>query len=278
MVTAINPSISHDYFRAMGIPLVKGRAFTEEETKSTPKTVIISETFASTYFPGEDPLGKRLIIDAGEKLTCEIIGVAGNVRQFSLRGPYAATMYMPSLEMGRVNLVVRTTVDPLALASAVREAVRATDKDQPVVNVLSMEQVLRNSVAGSRFQALLLSLFAAAGLLLAAVGIYGVMSYDVAQRAHEIGVRMALGASAVLIFKLIIGHGLKLSLAGVAFGLAAAYGLAQLITAMLFEISATDPLTFAGIPLLLTVIALLACWIPARRATKVDPMAAIRRL
>lgn len=275
-VTAFNPEISHDYLRAMGIPLIKGRTFTGQETKETPRVVIINEAFARTHFPNEDPLGKRLIIDDGQPLPCEIIGVARDIKQFSLASQSSPTMYMPSIETARATLVVRTSGDPLAMASAVRQAVQAVDKDQPVANIQSMEQILVASVAQPRFRTLLLGVFALVALGLAAIGIYGVMSYTVAQRTHEIGIRMALGAQGSDVLRLVVKQGMALALGGVVVGVGAALALTHLLTRLLFNISATDPLTFALIALLLTAIALLACWIPARRATKVDPMTALR--
>ncbi|HWO01798.1 MAG TPA: ABC transporter permease, partial [Blastocatellia bacterium] len=275
-VTALDPAISRDYLRAMGIPLVSGRTFTEQETRETARTVIINEAFADTYFPGEDPLGNRLIIDEGESLVCEIVGVARDVKQFSLQMESAPMMYLPSLEAGRANLVVCTTGDPLALVGAVREAVQSLDKDQPIANVQSMEQILSESVAQPRFRTLLLSVFAALALVLAAVGIYGVMSYTVTQRTHEIGIRMAMGASASAVVKLVVGQGIKLAVAGVLVGLGGAWALTRLMETLLFGVTATDPLTFASVSVLLAVVAVLACYIPARRAAKVDPMVALR--
>ena len=275
-VTALNPGISHDYLNAMGIVLLKGRPFTDQETKEPQKTVIINEDFARTYFPGEDPLGKRLVIDMGQSLTCEIIGVTRDIKQFSLQGQSAPTMYLPSIEVARASLVVRTQGDPLAMTSAVRAAVQSVDKDQPIANVLSMEQILSSSVAEPRFRTLLLSVFAALALALAGVGIYGVMSYAVARRTHEIGIRMALGARPGDTLKLVVGQGMTLALIGVAVGLVSAFALTRLLSSLLFGVSATDPLTFAVIALLLTSVAAVACYIPARRATKVDPMIALR--
>ena len=275
-VTAINPGISHDYLNAMGIPLVKGRQFTDQETKGPQKTVIINEAFERTYFAGEDPLGKRLIIDMGQSATCEIIGVARDIKQFALEMESPPTMYLPSLSVGRANLVVRTSGDPLAMSANVRTAVQSVDKDQPVANVSSMDQILSSSVAEPRFRTLLLGVFAALALVLAGVGIYGVMSYSVARRTHEIGIRMALGARSSDTLKLIVRQGLTLAVIGVTVGVAAALALTRLLTTLLFGISATDPRTFAVIALLLTFVALVACYIPARRATRVDPMQALR--
>ena len=275
-VTALNPEISRDYLNAIGIPLLKGRPFTDQETKEAPKVVIISESFARVYFTGEDPLGKRLIVDLGDSATCEIIGVARDIRQFSLQAQSTPTMYLPSIEVGRPSLVVRTSGDPLAMTSSVRAAVQSVDTDQPVASVSSMEQILSGSVAEPRYRTLLLSLFAGLALILAAVGIYCVMSYAVARRTHEIGIRMALGARPSDTVKLVVGQGLTFALIGVAAGLAVAFGLTRFLSSLLFGVSATDPLTFAGIAFLLTTVAALACYIPARRATRVDPMLALR--
>jgi putative ABC transport system permease protein len=275
-VTALDPAISSDYLRAMGIPLISGRPFTDQETREPEKKVIINKVFADTYFPGEDPLGQRLIIDLGRPAVCEIIGVAKNVRQFSLQGKPVPTMYLPSIEAGRGSLVVRTSGDPLALAGAVREAVQSLDKDQPVASVQSMEQILSGSVAQPRFRTLLLSVFAGLALILAAVGIYGVISYTVTQRTHEIGIRMALGAPAAAVVKLVVAQGIRLTVTGVLIGLGGAWALTRLMDTLLFGVTSTDPLTFAAVAVLLAGVALLACYIPARRAAKVDPIIALR--
>jgi len=276
-VTALNPAISHDFFNAMGISLLQGRGFTEQETKGEEKkTVIINESFARTYFPGEEPLGNRLIIDMGRPATCEIIGVTQDIKQFSLLGEPIPTMYLPNINVGRSNLVVRASGDPLALTSAIRGAVQSIDKDQPIANVATMEEILSRSVGEPRFRTLLLGVFAALALVLAAIGIYGVMSYTVARRTHEIGIRMALGARPKDTLMLIVGQGLGLALIGVGVGLAGAFGLTQLLSSLLFGVSPTDLSTFVVIALLLTGVAAVACYIPARRATRVDPMLALR--
>jgi len=276
-VTALNPAISHDFFNAMGISLLQGRGFTEQETKGEEKkTVIINESFARTYFPGEEPLGNRLIIDMGRPATCEIIGVTQDIKQFSLLGEPIPTMYLPNINVGRSNLVVRASGDPLALTSAIRGAVQSIDKDQPIANVATMEEILSRSVGEPRFRTLLLGVFAALALVLAAIGIYGVMSYTVARRTHEIGIRMALGARPKDTLMLIVGQGLGLALIGVGVGFAGAFGLTQLLSSLLFGVSPTDLSTFVVIALLLTGVAAVACYIPARRATRVDPMLALR--
>ena len=276
-VTALNPAISHDFFNAMGISLLQGRGFTEQETKAEEKkTVIINESFARTYFPGEEPLGNRLIIDMGRPATCEIIGVTRDIKQFSLLTEPIPTMYLPGINLGRSNLVVRASGDPLALTSAIRGAVQSIDKDQPIANVATMEEILSRSVGEPRFRTLLLGVFAALALVLAAIGIYGVMSYTVARRTHEIGIRMALGARPKDTLMLIVGQGLGLALIGVGVGFAGAFGLTQLLSSLLFGVSPTDLSTFVVIALLLTGVAAVACYIPARRATRVDPMLALR--
>ena len=275
-VTAFNPRISHNYLRAMNIPLLKGRHFTEAETKEQPKTVIINDAFARAYFANEEPLGQRLIVDMGEPWKCEIIAVARDVTQFSLdTGAYPA-MYLPSIRVGVAGIVVRTHGDPLALAPAVRKAVGEVDKDQPVANLRSMDQLLAGMVREPRFRTLLLSVFAAVALCLSAIGIYGVIAYSVALRTHEIGVRLALGARTGDVLRLILGQGMKLTFIGISLGIAGALAVTQVLSNLLFGISATDPLTFAEIALLLIAVALLACWLPARRATKVDPLVALR--
>jgi len=275
-VTALNPAVSHDFFTALGISLIKGRKFTDQETKEPAKTVIINESFAATYFPDDDPLGQRLIIDLGRPATCEIIGVTRDIKQFSLQSEPTPTMYLPDINIGRPSLVVRAFGDPPALTSAIRGAVQSIDKDQPIANVASMEEILSRSVGEPRFRTVLLGVFAALALVLAAIGIYGVMSYTVARRTHEIGIRMALGARSKDTLMLIVGQGLSLALIGVGVGLAGAFGLTRLLSSLLFGVSPTDLSTFVVIALLLTGVAAMACFIPALRATRVDPMRALR--
>jgi putative ABC transport system permease protein len=281
---------SPDYLRTMGIRLVKGRSFSERDTKTQPPVILIDEVLARQYFSGEDPLGQRLrlAVPGTEKLPgLEIVGVVENVKDKALGGtaPPSPQFYynfnqvpeplLPSM-IKRINLVVRTTSEPTSIAPAVRAQVSALRQDQPVYNVKTMEQIVSESVAAQRFSMLLLSIFALVALVLAAIGIYGLMAYSVSQRTHELGIRRALGARASDILGLVVGQGMILAVVGIVIGLAAAFALTRVLSSLLFQVSATDPYSFIVIPLLLGVVALLANFLPARRATKVDPMIALR--
>ena len=274
-------AVSGAAFRTLEIPLLKGQGFTESDTVDAPVVLLVNETLARRYWPNQDPLGRRVtMLDWGDPLPGRVVGVVGDVKMEGLDEPVAPAIYYSYTQfVDRVlglYLLVRTTSDPLALAAAVREQVWAVDKDQPVSNIETMEQVVAGSVAQPRFIMMLLGTFAAVALLLSAVGIYGVISYSVSQRTHEIGIRMALGAQRRDIFRLVVGQGMKLTLIGVAVGLAGSFALTRFLQSLLFGVSATDPVTFAGVAALLAAVALLACYIPARRATKVDPMVALR--
>jgi len=275
-------TISPDYFRATGIPLLEGRYFTERDVAGAPAVTIINKALARRYWPGESPLGKRIEV-ASNKQWLSVVGVVGDVKRQGLEAETEPGYFTPHLQppAGRHlhsgwNLVVRTASDPMSLAAAVQREVWAVDKDQPVTNIQTLEQVISDSIAPLRFRTLLLGLFAVVALVLATVGIYGVMAYAVMQRTHEIGIRMALGAQLRDVLKLVIGQGMRLALIGIALGLLAASALTRLVKSLLFGVSATDPVTFVIVATLLAGMALLACWLPARRATKVDPMIALR--
>ncbi len=266
------------YFRTLQIPLIAGRSFTDQDTEQAPKVIIINETLARQHWPGESPIGKRLTVWRDEKFAREIVGVVGDTKA-TLDTQAGAQMYVPYAQdagWGSMTLAVRTTVEPSSLAAALRGEIRALDKSVPVYNVKTLNEVVAVSVAPQRTTMLLLSAFAAIALLLALIGIYGVTAYYVTQRTHEIGIRLALGATARDVLQLIIGQGIRLTLFGVGLGLAGAFALTRLMKSLLFEVQATDPLSFSLIALLLTLVAFLACWLPARRATKVDPLVALR--
>jgi putative ABC transport system permease protein len=281
-------SVSPDYFQTMGIELIKGRLFTAEDNRDRPQVIVIDEVLARQYFPNEDPIGKR-IKHSVDSPSLEIVGVVRHVEPYGLdrleAGTGPAQFYtnfnqtpLQSLarRAGSINLLTRTEAEPLSLALAVRGQVAALNKDQAVFNVRTMEQIVVQSVAARRFSMLLLTVFAVVALALATLGIYGLMSYTVAQRTREIGLRMALGAQGAEVLRLVIGQGMKLALVGVALGLVASLALTRTMKNLLFGVSTTDPVTFAAIALLLVLAALLACFVPARRATKVDPLRALR--
>jgi putative ABC transport system permease protein len=271
-------SVSPDYFKAMGIRLIRGRLFDHRDVAGSPRIAIINETMAKKYFVDEDPIGKRIHVTNGPETFREIVGIVADVRQYGLDQPVPAQTYEPFFQapFNGVTLVARTDGEPLKLSAAVRSKVLAIDKDQPVSTFRTMEQIVANSIASRRFSMLLFGIFAALAMILAAVGIYGVMSYSVSQRRQEIGIRVALGASSRDVVNLIVRHGMLLAGLGVVIGLIAAFAASRVISTLLFGVSATDPLVFIAIPLLLAVVAFLACLLPARRATKVDPITALR--
>ena len=278
-------TVSPDYFQTMGVELIKGRIFTAQDTASTPLVVVIDETLAQR-FQNESPIGQHLSQTPSGPFY-EIVGVVRHVEQYGLEGQATRTpqLYLDFNQIPadrwpgsvrRINLLTRTDVEPTSLAAAVRGQIAALNKDQPVFNVRTMEQIVSQSVAPRRFSMLLLAVFAVVALALAVIGIYGMLSFAVAQRTREIGLRMTLGAQRTDVLRLVIGHGMKLAIAGVALGLIASFALTRTMKNLLFGVSATDPVTFGLITLLLTIVALLACWVPARKATKVDPMEALR--
>jgi putative ABC transport system permease protein len=267
--------VNQHYFRSLRIPLLRGRNFTEQEVRQSGKVVVISEILANQVFPNEDPLGKRLVMAMGNQ-PFEIIGIVGDIRHRSLESQPLAAMYWPTYATGFTNLVIRTQGNPTSLAGAVRREVQAIDPDQPVAAIKTMEQWLETSIAAPRYRTALLGLFAVVALVLASTGIYGVMSYSVTQRTHEIGVRMALGARRLDVLKLVVRQGMSLVVIGVALGLVGAIALTRVMASLLFGVTAKDPVTFVAVAALLALIAFIACYIPARRATKVDPLVALR--
>jgi putative ABC transport system permease protein len=270
--------ISPDYFRALGIPLLRGRTFTAHDTKDAPGVAILNETMARRLFGSpEAALGQRLT-DVDGKNEREIIGLVGDVRHAGLDAEPNAEIFVPFTQepSNSMTLVVRTGSDPAAFVPAVRTQLLALDKDQPIFNVQTMEQVVAESVSQRRLAMLLFGLFAVLALALATIGIYGVMSYSVSQRAHEIGVRLALGAQRRDVLRLVIADGMALTLGGVVLGLAAAFALTRLLASLLYGVKATDPATYAAISLLLAAVAFLACYLPAHRATKVNPLIVLR--
>jgi putative ABC transport system permease protein len=271
-----------DYFRAMGIRLLKGRAFDERDGYDGPATIIVNEAYAQRFFPNEDPIGKRIrpgiSVETGKRPWREIIGVVGNVRYLSLKRDFTPEYYVPQVQipLDSTSLVVKTAGDPHSIVGAVREEVRAMDKDLPLFNIRTMDDYLSQSVAQPRLYALLLMIFAGLALLLTIIGLYGVMSYSVAQRTHEIGIRMALGASSRSVLAMVVRQGMLMVTAGIGIGLGVAYVATKVMAKLLFGIGAKDPLTFAAIAVIIAGIALAACFVPARRATRVDPMIALR--
>jgi putative ABC transport system permease protein len=280
-----NPSsetavISPDYFRTMGIPILSGRSFNAQDTAKSPRVVIVNQTFARRFWPGENPLGKR--IKPGEYTSkeawIEVVGVVGDVRLTGLDDSEKPEMYIayPQSASTFLALVARTSVEPASVAAALRAAVAAVDKDQPVFAVATMRELVASSMAQRRFSMALFGGFAALALVLAIIGVYGVMSYAATQRTHEMGLRMALGATPGDVLRLIVGQGAQLALTGVLVGLAAAGALAPVMASQLFDMPAVDPVTFAGVAALLSCAAIAACYVPARRAARVDPMVALR--
>jgi putative ABC transport system permease protein len=270
--------VSPGYLRAMRIPLRAGREFTEQDGPTAPPVVLISESTAHSIWPDENPIGKRVRMGGPDGPLRTIVGITGNVSHYGLDTPPDLQSYVPEAQWtsSDMQLIVRTAADPKWLIRAVRDEIRAVDKDLPVYRVATMEQLVSGSVAQRRFTLILLSLMAGLAATLAALGIFSVMSYSVTQRTQEIGIRMALGARSTDVLKLVVGQGLLLALIGVGAGLAAAACLTQVMSSLLYGVGAHDPLTFSAIAVLLLGIAAAACYIPALRATKVDPMVALR--
>jgi putative ABC transport system permease protein len=277
--------VGHEYFRTVGIELVRGRHFEEQDDPAHPGATIINEAFAKKYFPGEGPLGKRLLTQTPARMTngpmptaFEIVGVVRDTKFKGLSAESSPAFYVPARQFPLSNMVVMARVDgdPAAYAQALRDAVWSLDRDQPINAVTTLDAIVAEDIAQPRFNMLLMGLFGALALLLAAVGVYGLLSYTVAQRTREIGVRIALGAQGRDIFSLTLRQGVAPALAGVFVGLAAAFALTRFLSSLLYGTGANDLSTYAFVAALLTAVALLACYLPARRATKVDPMEALR--
>ncbi|HEY0380189.1 MAG TPA: ABC transporter permease [Pyrinomonadaceae bacterium] len=269
---------SPGYFQTMRIPVVKGRDFSEHDTANTPLVVVINETMARKYWPNEDPLGKRLLDPQNRTPPAEVIGVVGDVKHFGLDDQAEEYIYTSSLQTpgNSMFLVVRTATDPLSMTATLRKEVQSLDKELPVFDVKPMEQRIIESTGARRLVMFLLGVFALVALALASVGIYGVMAYAVTQRTHEIGIRMALGASRGDILRLVVRQGMLLVLAGVVLGLLVSFAVTRFMSGLLFGVAPNDPATLFGVSLLLAAIAFIACLVPALRAMKVDPMVALR--
>ncbi len=277
--------ITPDYFRTMGVRLLRGRAFTSRDDENAPPVVIVDETFASTWFANQDPIGKRIKINAGHTPPgmppppwATVVGVVNHVKNYGVDAESRVEVYVPFAQstVQVLTLVAKGQGGAAGIGAAMRQAVREADPSLPVFNIRTMEEYLARTLTSKRLMMIVLALFAGVALTLAAVGLYGVMSYAVTQRTSEIGIRMALGAHPRDVLRLVVGQGMLLTAGGVVLGLAAAYALTRLMTALLFGVSPTDPATFAGVAALLVAVALLASWIPARRASRVDPLIALR--
>lgn len=275
-------SVTVDYFRTMGMALQRGRFFTELDTRDAPAVTIINETMVRQFWPDEDPIGQRIapavVLGDHDPDSYEIVGIVADVRANAVDVAARPCMYIPNEQQTWpfMTFAVRTTVDPSTLIGAVRGEIASVTKDEAAFDFKTMEQYTSEAVGDRRFPMFLLGLFAVLALILAAMGMYATLSYSVAQRTHEIGVRVAIGAQRSDVLRLIVKQGLVLTISGLGIGLLASLALARVLSSQLYEIGAADPVTFAGVSLLLTAVALLACYIPARRATKVDPMVALR--
>ena len=271
--------VGKDYFRVMNIALRRGRVFADGDTANSPKAMVVSDAFVNEYFPNEEPIGRRIVFDGEDKTPFEIVGVVADVRRDGLDVAVEPEFYVSHVQMPerRLNLVLRTDVqDASQLTQAARAEVKAFDPNQIIWRVQTLETLLGTSVAPRRFNMMLLGIFAGVALVLAAVGLYGVMSYSVSWRTHEIGIRMALGAKRPDVLRLVVRQGMIMALIGLGFGLIGAFSLSRVMRSMLHGVSPTDPLTFTGVSIVLLGVALLACLIPARRATRVDPIVALR--
>ncbi len=271
-------AVSPGYFKAMGIPLVAGRAFSERDTLDAPRVAIISQTLAQRYFPNGDAIGKRINVQTGPESYREIVGIVGDVKQNGLTKETKPHAYEPFAQAPNqfMTLIVRSSTDPASLVPAIRAKVLALDSELPLQRVTALDRMIANSIRQQRFTSIVLSVFAGVALLLAAAGLYGVISYSVAQRTHELGIRVALGAQVKDVMRLVLLQGMTFVIAGEVIGIIGAFALTRLLGGLLFGVTPTDAVTFISVTVVLTVVALLACYIPARRATKVDPLVALR--
>jgi len=268
-------SVTPGYFQTMAIPLVAGRLFTIADAKSAAPVILVNQTLVRRFWPQANPLGGRLVVDADSRTT-EIVGVVGDVKPDRIEGEDWPTIYDPYAQAATMTLVVRTSRPPLSLASSVEREVHRLDPDQAVASLRPMDDVVDEAFAGARFNTVLLSVFAVIAFTLAAVGIYGVVAFDVTQRTHELGIRLALGAQPGDVLRLVVGQGATLGAIGIGLGLAAALGLTHLMASMLFGVKPTDFYTFAAISVLLGAVALAASYLPSRRAMALDPVTALR--
>jgi putative ABC transport system permease protein len=277
---ANNTWVSSDYFRTLGIQLVKGRTFTDADREGAPAVILVNEAMAHRYWPGENPIGKRLKWGGWQPEWLMVVGVVADVKTSALDADAKAAIYMPLMQVprGRLNAVyvLRSAGDASQLTFAVRDAIRSVDSNLPTYDILTLNQIVSASLSQRRFLLVLVLSFAASALGLSAIALYGAVSYSVSQRTREIGVRIALGAQHRDVLKLVLGQGMRMSLMGVALGLVGALAITRIMSSLLYQVRAADPATFVCSALLLTVIALVACWLPARRATRVDPMVALR--
>ena len=273
--------VTPDYFKTMGVRLLEGRSILATDRADTPPVCLIDETFAKTHWPGESPIGKRVkfgnLTDATTPWM-EVVGVVAHVKNYGVDQPSRVEIYLPMYQRNSnsATIVVETGGDPASLSAGLREAVHSVDPDLPLFAVRTLDEIQASQTAPRRLAVVLRSVFSAVALLLAAIGIYGVVSYAVALRTQEIGIRMALGAKRDDISRMVLRFGVRMSLIGVTVGLVAAFGLARTMAGLLFQTSTADPPTFSIVPLLLMAVAILACWVPARRATRVDPLVALR--
>jgi putative ABC transport system permease protein len=271
--------VSPNYFETLGIPLLAGRSFTSEDSSASPRVAIISQTLARRFFHDRNPIGQDIFIGAGTgKIWRQIVGVVADVKDDDPGAGGSTTVYEPYTQMAwsDMNLFLRADGDVSQMAGTLRNAVAAVDKDQPVAEIATGDELMSRAVAQPQLRTLLLGLFAGLALVLASLGIYGVMSNAVSQRAHEIGVRMALGAGQGNVLRMVLGQGVKLTLVGIFLGAAGAFALTRLMKSFLFHVRPTDPTTFVAVAIFLFLVALLACYVPARRATRVDPVIALR--